>query len=251
MSNANSLDTLALAHRMRADLIRVARRYVRCPCLAEDIVQDALLRILSNEPPPDIESARAWLCRMVRNLAIDRARRIGAESRMFAVAESEAAYPQPAADGDCPVAGLLARESLRVVESALEQLPERIRAAFLMHRLDGVSQKDVAQKMGVSRALVCDFVRRGHDHCLKALSRVQSGPAAVAVDARGARRSRAKRIRDDAAADHASACPTRRRYDRSSATEIAQAMASASARDAITPSKPQRGGKSASSGSSA
>ena len=164
---------LATAQTMRGALIAQARRYVGCRFLAEDVLHDVLLRILATEAPADINSAEGYLTRLVRNLAIDRARRLGFESRIFKGNTED--HLSMAADGFCPAAAFQGRQALRIVEGALRELPERINAAFRMHRIDGMAQKDVAEAMGVSRALVCEFVRRGHEHCLEALAANHGG----------------------------------------------------------------------------
>jgi RNA polymerase sigma factor (sigma-70 family) len=152
---------------MRDNLVAQAQRYVGCRCLAEDVLHDVLLRILASEALADIDSLEGYLSRMVRNLAIDKARRLGFESRTF-IADPDDEW-SGTAGGPCPAAAFQAHQALRIVEGALQELPERVTAAFRMHRIDGLAQKDVAHAMGVSRALVCEFIRRGHEHCLKAL----------------------------------------------------------------------------------
>lgn len=168
MSECNALELLGIAEQLRPRLLGVARRYLGCPFLAEDVLQDVLLRILSEQAPSDIEFGEAYLTRMVRNLAIDRARRQRFESRIFVPGDED--HWASAAGGLCPAATVQAHQALRLLEGALQELPEQITAAFRMHRVEGVAQKKVAETMGVSRALVCEFVRRGHEHCLAALA---------------------------------------------------------------------------------
>lgn len=158
---------LAKAQAMRAVLVAQARRHVGCGFLAEDVVQDVMLRVLGSEVSAGVESVEGYLMRMVRNLAIDRARRLGFEHKIFAT--DKEGYWCPAAGGACPAAAVEGCQALRIVEAAMRELPERVHRAFRLHRIDGMAQKDIAQAMGISRALVCEFVRRGHEHCLKAI----------------------------------------------------------------------------------
>lgn len=208
---------LAVAQRRRSVLLAQARRHVGCRFLAEDVLQDAMLRILEGEvlADADIDVAERYLTRMIRNLAIDRTRRLGFESRLFA-ADLDSSETI-AAQGFCPAAAMQAHQTLRIVEDALQELPERVTTAFRLHRFDGVAQKDVAQALGVSRALVCEFVRRGHEHCVRALgAEIASVPATNSV--RGGSRSAAsgeqsrrdragRRFRQGAAGDHAVETP--------------------------------------------
>ncbi|WP_331301638.1 sigma-70 family RNA polymerase sigma factor [Methylobacterium oryzae] len=161
---------LAAFERHRAAYLAGARRILGCPAQAEDVVQDVLLRLIA-DPPPPAETAiqAAYVGRMVRNLALDRARRQGFERRLFTGLD---AAPDPADPGTgTPEAAAASRESLRQVQAAVAELPEPVRTAFRLHRVEGVPQIEIAARLGVSRALVCGLVRRGHLHCLAALDR--------------------------------------------------------------------------------
>jgi RNA polymerase sigma-70 factor (ECF subfamily) len=207
---------LAVAQRRRSVLLAQARRHVGCRFLAEDVLQDAMLRILEGDvlADADIDVAESYLNRMIRNLAIDRARRLVFESRLFA--EDLESGETIAAQGFCPAAAMQAHQTLRIVEDALQELPERVNTAFRLHRFDGVAQKDVAQALGVSRALVCEFVRRGHEHCVRALGddfvsacapNSARGPACAASGEQGRRYRAGRRFRQGAAGDHAVESP--------------------------------------------
>lgn len=163
--------TIAAFQRHRAAYLASARRILDCPAQAEDVVQDVLLRLIADPPQAgegDGDGIPAgYVGRMVRNLALDRVRRRGFERRLFTDLD---AAPDPA-DAGTPEAAVASRESLRQVEAALAELPEPVRTAFRLHRVEGVPQIEIAARLGVSRALVCGLVRRGHLHCLAALDR--------------------------------------------------------------------------------
>ncbi len=72
----------ALARSCAAHLHR-ARRILDCPALAEDVVQDVMLRLIAEPPEGIAGEPDAYVGRMVRNLALDRARRRGFERRLF------------------------------------------------------------------------------------------------------------------------------------------------------------------------
>lgn len=153
-----------LAH--RAQLVRVALRIVRLPYLAEDVVEDVAVKLCEAEGVIEADNPVPFLFRLVRNLAIDRARRLKRE-RSVAGSEEEAAHvPMP---GTCPLERLEQREMLQAVVRALRALPPRTRFAFLRHRLDGMPQKDIAEYLGVSRTLVNFMVRDATRACRDSL----------------------------------------------------------------------------------
>ncbi|MDQ0449216.1 RNA polymerase sigma-70 factor (ECF subfamily) [Methylobacterium aerolatum] len=164
--------------RMRAAYLSKARRILGCPALAEDVVQDVMLRLLADPPQAEGPVQAAYVGRMVRNLAVDRARRRRFEGRLFTGLDL-APDPADAASGT-PEAAATSRDALRRIDAAVAELPEPVRTAFRLHRVEGVPQSEVAKRLGVSRALVCGLVRRGHLHCLAALDRRCAGcPARV------------------------------------------------------------------------
>src|SRR5262249_61912693 len=74
---ANPSQLLASAYQQsRKDLTAYVTRMVVRPAVAEELVQEAALRLLeSAHPPTDPTGVRAWLFRVATNLAIDHMRR--------------------------------------------------------------------------------------------------------------------------------------------------------------------------------
>ena len=137
---------LAAFERHRAAYLASARRILGCPAQAEDVVQDVLLRLIADPPEAADAVQAAYVGRMVRNLALDRARRRGFERRLFTGLD---AAPDPADPGmGTPEAAAASRESLRQVEAAVAELPEPVRTAFQLHRVEGVPQIEMRPGSG-------------------------------------------------------------------------------------------------------
>ena len=162
----NDLVELFLAK--KPGLIQMASRITGCQCLAEDIVQDTMMKLCESGMDGEVQSPVAYLFRMVRNLAIDCARRRAKECGLGELGEDSA---ELAAFHPCTETQMARCQALRLVMAALQELPERTRQAFELHRIDGVSQREIASKMRVSPTLVNFMVRDAHNHCrLKLLS---------------------------------------------------------------------------------
>ncbi|MCG5236761.1 sigma-70 family RNA polymerase sigma factor [Xanthobacter oligotrophicus] len=158
-AGAPLFDTL-LAHRAR--LVRMAFRIVQSRHLAEDVVEDVAVKLCEGEGVIAADHPAPFLYRLVRNLAIDRARRLKRERSLAGSAEEAAHVAMPCA---CPLERLEQREMLAAVIRALDTLPPRTRLAFLRHRIDGMAQKDIAEHLGVSRTLVNFMVRDATKVC--------------------------------------------------------------------------------------
>lgn len=155
-------DLIAVFMTHRPRLIKTANRILGCRCLAEDMVQETMLKICENGVDEDVQSPAAYMFRMVRNLSIDCARR---RARERGLAELEEDGTQLAAPCPCPETTMARCQALRIVMSALQELPERTSHAFQMHRIEGVSQRDIASQLHVSPTLVNFMVRDAHNHC--------------------------------------------------------------------------------------
>ena len=159
-TQSDSLDTIFATHRQA--FIRLAERIVGCRSQAEDIVHDAFLKIIASGCKYNVESRASYMMKIVRNLAIDHYRRRFIEKRVLSGKEERAALvsepPQPDSIN-------MHRQTLQVVARALSELPERTRYAFEAGRIQGVSQKDIAARLGVSPTLVNFMIRDALVHC--------------------------------------------------------------------------------------
>lgn len=168
------LDIL-LADRKR--FVEVAHRILKCRARAEDVVQEAALRIWQGGPGTELHSPRGYVRRMIRNLAIDAVRQVGLECRLLAPMDDADETESPCA---CPHERMEACQALKAVFAALDTAPARTRRAILAHRLDGVPQKAIAAENGVSPTLVNFMIRDATALCRRALDD-NAAPAAFAA----------------------------------------------------------------------
>jgi RNA polymerase sigma factor (sigma-70 family) len=158
----NTLD-LYLAH--RAALVDYAAPIVGCRARAEDVVQEAWLRFASRTDGEQIAQPVGYLYRIVRNLALDWARRLSFERRS---ARDQALFdPLPSAPSAEREA--LYRDELRRVAQTLAALPDRTRIAFEMHRLGGCTLREIAEELGISVTLAHQLVREALRRCADSL----------------------------------------------------------------------------------
>lgn len=127
---------------------------------AEDVVQDVWLKIRNAEGP--IASPHAYLLRMVYTSVLDRRR--GARR----AAARDAAWSNPAhlADGETETADaerrLIAIQALREVEARLTALGDPAAAIFRRHRVDGLTQRRIAEEFGMGLSTVEKHLRRAY-----------------------------------------------------------------------------------------
>ncbi|ONG44673.1 hypothetical protein BKE38_27555 [Pseudoroseomonas deserti] len=122
----------------------LARWLVRDPHLAEDVVQEAVLRGLSYFASFRGEDGRGWFLRIVRNTAYTMlaARRQGEGLEEAAVLD----LPDQA---DGPDAALSRQQDAARLEQALAALPVELRECLVLKEIEELSYKEIARITGV------------------------------------------------------------------------------------------------------
>jgi RNA polymerase sigma factor (sigma-70 family) len=156
----DELTGIFIAH--RAQLRHAAMRIVGTPEQADDVVQDAYLRVAEMNSVFNVKQPLAYLFQLVRNLAIDRHRQAALEWRYFTGEEDGLHVPSSAATPETFVGNM---QQLRLIADALASLPERTRKAFELCRLGGHTQREVAAQMGISATLVNFMIRDAMTSC--------------------------------------------------------------------------------------
>jgi RNA polymerase sigma factor (sigma-70 family) len=141
----------------RARLLAYIRRWIADAAEAEDILQESLYElVLAHRMMQPVEQAGAWLVRVARNRIIDRFRRRGAREHRLEqragdsdAADGALADLLPAADAG-PEAAAMRALLLAEIETALARLPPEQREVFIAQELEGISFRELAQRLGVS-----------------------------------------------------------------------------------------------------
>lgn len=159
------LATVVRAH--AADLHRFALHLTHDPTLADDLVQDALLRAWERRDQYRGEaSLRTWLHRILHNLAVDRARRSRHE---IAVDDVEGLWRDDAYTVDAET--VVERARLRdEVQDALVRVPEVLRTTLVLHDVEGWTVAEIAELLGITLAAGKQRLRRGRMALVTALA---------------------------------------------------------------------------------
>ena len=133
----------------------LAVRMLRDTAEAEDVVQEAMLRVWrhAGDWRPGRARFETWLHTVVLNLCRDRLRR-----RRDVTGDALPETPDPAPD---PQAELLEAERGRAVAAAIAALPERQREAILLVHYQDLSGGEAAAALGVSVEALESLLARG------------------------------------------------------------------------------------------
>ena len=135
---------------LERDLRSWLRRRVATPSDVEDIVQECYCRLARLHDVSHITQPRAYLYAVARNL-LQNQLKAARVVRLEAIAELDMEWRS---DDPSPEDVVMARSELGRVQAALATLSERARSIFVMRRVEGMSQREIAQAMGVSEAVV-------------------------------------------------------------------------------------------------
>jgi len=146
-----------LTDRMLPRALSVATRVLGDRAEAEDVAQEAMLRLWRIAPDWQTGQAKVstWLYRVTMNLCIDLQRK----RRGGTVALDDA--PDPADHAPSAAEQLVAKARSDALQDALAQLPDRQRQAVVLRHLEELANPEIAEILGVSVEAVESLVARG------------------------------------------------------------------------------------------
>lgn len=149
---------------LRADLRRFIARRIQNHADADDVLQEVLIKIhRSAERLSDEKNLFAWVYAIARNAIIDHYRK---------------QRPTVSLDGDIKDPGELSKEAPEpdalgeiadCLRPFLGHLPEKYREAIVLTDLDGLTQVDLARKLGLSVSGAKSRVQRAREHLKRML----------------------------------------------------------------------------------
>jgi RNA polymerase sigma factor (sigma-70 family) len=142
---------------MRTELVRfLTARLGQAPA-AEDIYQEIFIRLKNGQLPEDVGNTRAFIYRMAYNLANDLRRtgqrRAARDGAWFNVA-TQTMGPEAVSDHPDADDAIDAKRKLDALLAGVAELPAKCREVFTLHRLQGLSHRDIAAHLGITTKTV-------------------------------------------------------------------------------------------------
>jgi RNA polymerase sigma-70 factor (ECF subfamily) len=131
-------------------LLRVAFRITNSWEAAEDICQESFFRLYEkNMVFPNQEEAKYWLIRVVKNAALNYAKRKERERKAYQRAFREEHRQEETGEGL-----LVKKETSEEVKSALEKLPDNLRMVLILKEYAEMNYKEIGKTLGISEGNV-------------------------------------------------------------------------------------------------
>jgi len=158
---------------LRKQIAQVASRVVP-PADIEDIVQETFLRSYEAEMSQKIEHPRAFLLKTARNLALNHVDR--SEHRL-ADSFDDLAGEDTLASSESVESQIESQEQMLLFCRAVRELPLQCRRAFLLKKVYGMSQREIAQYLDISESTVEKHIAKGILRCWNYLDAHGVAPA--------------------------------------------------------------------------
>ena len=147
MSIGKLLDTLFRKH--NKELLYYAAQ--RAGNVADDLVQESFLQLMSHPEPDSIVNHRAYLYKITNNLLNAHYRRLAIIEKYHEHCDELDSLPSGMPELDL---ALHHEQLLRQCLQALKELPAIQRNVFFLHRIDGLTYPQIAKMFGVSKATI-------------------------------------------------------------------------------------------------
>ena len=131
-------------------LFRVAYRITSSEEAAEDLCQEAFFRLHEkNMTFPNPEEAKYWLIRVVKNAALNYAKRKVREQKAYRRAFREETRTEETGENL-----LVKKETREEIREALEKLPENLRIVMILKEYGELNYKEIGRSLGISEGNV-------------------------------------------------------------------------------------------------
>ena len=124
----------------------------------DDVVQESFLRLCRARAAHPIQSAKAFLFRVARHVALDS---VIAQKRSPIEAVGDLTTLPVIEDKADVIEVISANEKVRMVAAALVALPPRCREVVMLRKLKGLTRAEVAERLGISEKTVDEQLARG------------------------------------------------------------------------------------------
>lgn len=147
----------------RRELVRFLTAKLGNPDDAQELAQDALIRIHRLRDSNHIENRRAYMYQVASNLATDKIRRKVLLNR-YLEGESARLQDGEAQSADAPEEIVSARQQLTQMRKIIDGLPFKCRQALMLHRVRGLTYSEIAAELDVSVSSVEKYILEALRH---------------------------------------------------------------------------------------
>jgi RNA polymerase sigma factor (sigma-70 family) len=133
-------------------------RYKRLGLEIDDVIQEAYAILADLETVEEIRFPRAYLFQVARSVIARHVRRARVVSIQTMDDLTQLGHED---EGPSPERAAIDRDQLRQLAQAIASMPAKTQQAFILRRIDGLSQREISARMAISENTVEKHISRG------------------------------------------------------------------------------------------
>lgn len=161
-----------LTERYADDVFRFARSILGNPDDAADATQDILLKFWNHIDSISLMKSKAWIMKTTRNHCLNMLRSRNRVTMLHihdhdqgpGQEDSQSAqihipdHSTPSPDSMCE-----GQETMAILQDALQQIPEKMRSSFILHEVNGLKYREIAQLLDIPVNSVKVYILRAKE----------------------------------------------------------------------------------------
>lgn len=149
------------------DLVKVAMNMLGSLEIAEEMTQEAFIRLYNRELDfPEPVQARYWLIRVVKNLCLNHLKRRKLEQKHLKKQKRETTFYKETGETKA-----LLNESRSIVEESLLSLPKNLKEPLVLREYGNLSYKEIAKALNISESNVKVRIFRARQFLAKKINK--------------------------------------------------------------------------------
>jgi RNA polymerase sigma-70 factor (ECF subfamily) len=164
----------------------------------DDIIQETYTRLIAAQSVQHVLDAKSYAFQVAGSVVIDHLRRMKVVS-ISSVPDLD--YLEVVSDDPSPERQAIDRDELHRLANTIAGMPAKVREVFTLRRIYGLSQREVALKMGISESTVEKHMSRGFFIMLERMGHGGNQPSHPSRSGSGITGTRRLHVRKDRARD--------------------------------------------------
>ncbi|WP_417625207.1 RNA polymerase sigma factor [Paremcibacter congregatus] len=148
-------------------LIRYLTIRLRSRQDADEVAQEAYIRLLRRDNLDDIDCFQSFLFRTATNISIDLQRQRARQNNNHE--QSKNLFQTT--DDITPERDLRGRQKLTALKTAVEKLPPKCREAFMLYKFNHMEYTEIALEMGLSTSSIRKYITRALAFCVREMNK--------------------------------------------------------------------------------
>lgn len=165
-------DIIRIFMKLRGNLARTIAAIVP-PSEIEDIIQETYVRACQASSPESIKKPKAYLYKVARNLALDYTKRAETQRAVSENVVADEVAGEMSQVGDVTLRRVISGDHFADFCEAVRRLPRQQRRAFILRKVYGYSQKEIAEQMRISQKTVERHISLGMERCVEFLRKYE------------------------------------------------------------------------------